>query len=67
MCKSAVWIGKMSSMWEHGILEQEVLHRSGKKTLTSKRSPIILMSQIVCTNEQRIDLKNEEFNSVRRW
>lgn len=62
--KSAVWIGKCPQCGAWNSYEQEVLHRSGKKTLTSKQSPIILMSQIVCTNEQRIDLKNEEFNRV---
>ena len=55
--KSAVWIGKCPQCGAWNSYEQEVLHRSGKKTLTSKQSPIILMSQIVCTNEQRIDLK----------
>ena len=39
--KSAVWIGKCPQCGAWNSYEQEVLHRSGKKTLTSKQSPII--------------------------
>ena len=62
--KSAVWIGKCPQCGAWNSYEQEVLHRSTKKSSLSSQSPIILMSQIVCTAEQRINLRNEEFNRV---
>ena len=62
--KSSVWIGRCPQCGAWNSYQQEVLHRNTKKINIQSKSPIILMSQIVCTNEQRIDLKNEEFNRV---
>ena len=62
--KSAVWIGKCPQCGAWNSYEQEVLHRSTKKSSLSSQSPIVLMSQIVCSAEQRINLRNEEFNRV---
>ncbi len=65
--KSAVWIGKCPQCGAWNSYEQEVIHRSesGKaKSLSSKQAVTVLMSNIECTSEQRIDLRDEELNRV---
>lgn len=65
--KSAVWIGRCPQCGAWNTYEQEVIHRSnGKdyKSLTGTKSVTMLMSNIECSSEQRIDLKDEELNRV---
>ncbi len=65
--KSAVWIGKCPQCGAWNSYEQEVIHRSegGRaKSLSSKQAVTVLMSNIECSAEQRIDLRDEELNRV---
>lgn len=65
--KSAVWIGRCPQCGAWNSYEQEVIHRdegSKLKRLSPKQAVTVLMSSIECSNEQRIDLKDEEFNRV---
>lgn len=65
--KSAVWIGRCPQCGAWNSYEQEVIHRdegSKLKRLSPKQAVTVLMSNIECSNEQRIDLKDEEFNRV---
>lgn len=65
--KSAVWIGKCPQCGAWNSYEQEVIHRTegGKaKSFSSKQAVTVLMSNIECTAEQRIDLRDEELNRV---
>lgn len=65
--KSAVWIGRCPQCGAWNSYEQEVIHRDksgGLKNLVASKSVTMLMSSIECSNEQRIDLKDEEINRV---
>ncbi|MBQ2303233.1 MAG: DNA repair protein RadA [Bacteroidales bacterium] len=65
--KSAVWIGRCPQCGAWNSYEQEVIHREksgGLKNLVASKSVTMLMSSIECSNEQRIDLKDEEINRV---
>ena len=65
--KSAVWIGRCPQCGAWNSYEQEVIHRSGSgqlKNLSTPKAVTMLMSNIECSNEQRIDLKDDELNRV---
>ena len=63
--KSAVWIARCPQCGAWNSYEQEVIHRSGSgqlKNLSTPKAVTMLMSNIECSNEQRIDLKDDELN-----